>query len=81
MNTARLHLFGPFLPPHTYLPTREQNVLTEVFFFECRASLGNHGYIPFSKQRSFFAVVNRCSHRLTLECHSLHALYFTLSAS
>ena len=53
MNTARLLLFGPFLPPHTYFPSREQNVHTEVFFFECRASLGNHGYIPVSKPRSF----------------------------
>ena len=63
MNTAWLLLFGPFLPPHTYFPSREQNVHMEVFFFECRASLGNHGYIPVSKPRSFFAVVNRCSHR------------------
>ena len=77
MKTTRLLLFGPFLPPHTYLPSRGHNVHPEVFPFECRASLGNHGYIPVSKPRSFFAVVNRCSHRLTLECHSLHALYFT----
>ena len=78
MNTARLLFFGPFLPPHTYFPSREQNVHTEVFFFEFRASLGNHGYIPVSKPRSFFAVVNRRSHRLTLDqCHLLHALYFT----
>ena len=60
MNTPRLLLFGPFLPPHTYLPSREQNAHPEVFPFECRASLGNHGYIPVSKPRSFFAVVNRC---------------------
>ena len=78
MNTPRLLLFAPFLPPHTYLPSREQNVHPEVFSFECRASLGNHGYIPVSKPRSFFAVVNRCSHRFTLECHSLHALLFYL---
>ena len=77
MNTPRLLLFGPFLPPDTYLPSREQNVHPEVFFFECRASRGNHGYNPVSKPRSFFGVVNRCSHRLTLECHSLHDLYFT----
>ena len=61
MNAPRLlFFFGLFLPPHTYLPSREQNVHPEVFFFECRASLGNHGYIPVSKPRSFFAVVNRC---------------------
>ena len=61
MNTPRLlFMFGPFLPPHTYLPSGEQNVHPEEFFFECRASLGNHGYIPVSKPRSFFAVVNRC---------------------
>ena len=57
MNTPRLLLFGLFLPPHTYLPSREQNVLPEVFFFECWASLGNHGYIPVSKPRSFFALL------------------------
>ena len=57
MNTPRLLLFGLFLPPHTYLPSREQNVHPEVFFFECRASLGNHGYIPVSKPRSFFALL------------------------
>ena len=26
MNTPRLLLFGSFLPPQTYLPSREQNV-------------------------------------------------------
>ena len=57
MNTPRLLLFGLFLPPHTYLPSREQNVHPEVFFFECWASLGNHGYIPVSKPRSFFALL------------------------
>ena len=57
MNAPRLLLFGPFLPPYTYLPSREQNVHPEVFFFECRASLGNHGYIPVSKPRSFFALL------------------------
>ena len=57
MNTPRLLLFGLFLPPNTYLPSREQNVHPEVFFFECRASLGNHGYIPVSKPRSFFALL------------------------
>ena len=57
MKTPRLLLFGPFLPPHTYLPSREQNVHPEVFFFECWASLGNHGYIPVSKPRSFFALL------------------------
>ena len=57
MNTPRLLLLGLFLPPHTYLPSREQNVHPEVFFFECRASLGNHGYIPVSKPRSFFALL------------------------
>ena len=57
MNTPRLLLFGLFLPPHTYLPSREQNVHPEVFFLECWASLGNHGYIPVSKPRSFFALL------------------------
>ena len=57
MSTPRLLLFGLFLPPHTYLPSREQNVHPEVFFFECWASLGNHGYIPVSKPRSFFALL------------------------
>ena len=57
MNTPRLLLFGLYLPPHTYLPSREQNVHPEVFFLECWASLGNHGYIPVSKPRSFFALL------------------------
>ena len=38
MNTPSLHLFGPFLPPHTYLPSREQSVHPEVFFL----SVGFH---------------------------------------
>ena len=71
MNKPRLLLFGPFLPPHTYLPSREQNVHPEVFFLSVGLHLAIMAHSCLSKPRSSFAFVNRCSHRFTLECHSL----------
>ena len=56
MNTPRLLLFGLFLPPHTYLPSREQNVHPEVFFL----SVGLHLAIMatfLSRSRDLFSLL------------------------
>ena len=43
----------------------------------CRASLGNHGYIPVSNPCSFFAVHTRCRHRFTLKCHNPMLFFYS----
>ena len=79
MDTPRLLFFvWSVSPPHTYLPSREQNVHPEVFYLSVGLHLTIMAHSCLSKPRSSFAFVNRCSHWFTLnQCHSLDSLYFT----
>jgi len=75
MNTPRLRLCGLFLPLTLICPP-ENRIFTWKYSF---LSVGLHLAILdtfLSRSRGlFFAVVNRYSHRFTLECHLL-PMYF-----
>ena len=74
MNTPRLFLIGLFPPPPLLLFALTKIGLSPGSIFVCRASLGNHGYIPVSNPRYFFAVDNRCRHLFILKRQMLFLL-------
>ena len=70
MNTPRLFYVSSVSPLHT-LPSREQNVHPEVLFLIVGPHFAIMARSCLSKPRSSLAFVNKCSHRFTLERHSL----------
>ena len=71
MNTPRIFFYVSSVSPLHTLPSREQNVHPEVLFLIVGPHFAIMARSCLSKPRSSFAFVNRCSHRVTLECHSL----------